>query len=56
MFDDKSFEYLRKRNSEYHEWIDNEISKFNEELKALNEQNYNEAINQLQEKYNANTQ
>ncbi|MEK6455396.1 vWA domain-containing protein [Caldifermentibacillus hisashii] len=56
MFDDKSFEYLRKRNSEYHEWIDNEISKFNEELKALNEQNYNEAINQLQEKYKANTQ
>ncbi|WP_368985612.1 VWA domain-containing protein [Caldifermentibacillus hisashii] len=56
MFDDKSFEYLRKRNSEYHEWIDNEISKFNEELKELNEQNYNEAINQLQEKYNANTQ
>ncbi|WP_346206503.1 VWA domain-containing protein [Caldifermentibacillus hisashii] len=55
-FNREAYEYLTKVNREYHEWIDNEISKFNEELKALNEQNYNEAINQLQEKYNTNTQ
>ncbi len=55
-FNREAYEYLTKVNREYHEWIDNEISKFNEELKELNEQNYNEAINQLQEKYNANTQ
>ncbi|WP_368974433.1 VWA domain-containing protein [Caldifermentibacillus hisashii] len=55
-FNREAYEYLTKVNREYHEWIDNEISKFNEELKELNEQNYNEAINQLQEKYNVNTQ
>ncbi|MEN0650463.1 VWA domain-containing protein [Caldifermentibacillus hisashii] len=56
LFSKESFEYLTKKNTKYHQWINGEVEKFNEELKELNEQNYNEAINQLQEKYNANTQ
>jgi len=56
LFSKESYEYLTKKNTKYHQWINGEVEKFKEELKALNEQNYNEAINQLQEKYNANTQ
>jgi len=56
LFSKESYEYLTKKNTKYHQWINGEVEKFKEELKTLNEQNYNEAINQLQEKYNANTQ
>ncbi|MBB2481860.1 VWA domain-containing protein [Bacillus sp. APMAM] len=56
MFDKDSFDYLDKKDSEYHKWIQEEINKFNQELKALNENNYQEAIKQLEEKYNENTQ
>lgn len=55
-FSEESFRYLENKNIEYHKWILREIDKFDKELKALNEQNYSEALKQLEEKYISNTQ
>lgn len=56
VFNNETYEYLINKNSKYHKWIDNEIKNFNKELKAINEQNYKEALEQLEEKYVTNTQ
>ena len=48
--------YIEEKNREYHDWIDSEIQKFKEELHALNEKNYSEAIKILEEKYQQNSQ
>jgi Ca-activated chloride channel homolog len=47
---------IEEKNREYHDWINSEITKFKEELHALNEKNYTEAIKSLEEKYQQNTQ
>lgn len=52
----ESYDYLEKKNNEYHDWISSEIDKFNEELRALNEKSYTEAISALEQKYQQNTQ
>ncbi|WP_050613831.1 vWA domain-containing protein [Bacillus testis] len=45
---------LEQKNKEYHQWIDEEISRFETELKALNDQGYAEALNALEQKYKQN--
>jgi Ca-activated chloride channel homolog len=52
----ESYEYLEKKNREYHQWIKNEIKMFNDELKNINQQNYQEAKKALEEKYQLNSQ
>lgn len=54
--DKEAFQYLDEKNRVYHSWIMEEITKFKEELKALNEKNYTEALNTLENKYMQNTQ
>ncbi|MEW9109772.1 vWA domain-containing protein [Cytobacillus gottheilii] len=49
-------DYLQQKNTEYHDWIREEIDQFNEELKALNEKSYSEALQTLEEKYQTNAQ
>ncbi|WP_080848721.1 vWA domain-containing protein [Cytobacillus gottheilii] len=49
-------DYLQQKNNEYHDWIREEIDQFNEELKALNEKSYSEALRTLEEKYQTNAQ
>jgi Ca-activated chloride channel homolog len=56
LMDKESRMYLEKKNKEYHHWIDQEIKRFEEELKSLNEKSYAEAIKVLEEKYQQNTQ
>ncbi|MEH7883201.1 VWA domain-containing protein [Bacillus sp. JJ1609] len=47
---------IEEKNRAYHDWIDSEIKKFKEELHALNEKNYTEAIKSLEDKYQQNSQ
>jgi len=47
---------IEEKNRAYHDWINSEILKFKEELHALNEKNYTEAIKTLEEKYQQNSQ
>lgn len=56
LMDEDSRVYLEEKNKQYHDWIDGQIEKFNNELKALNEKNYAEAIKTLEDKYQQNTQ
>lgn len=56
LMSEESRVYLDEKNREYHAWIDSEIQKFKEQLHALNEMNYSEAIKTLEEKYQQNTQ
>lgn len=56
LMDNEAFEYLNTKNNEYHQWIKDEIDQFNQELKALNEKSYGEALKVLEDKYNVNTQ
>ena len=51
----ESHDYLKQKNIDYHNWIEQEYDKLRDELKALNEQNYAEAIKLLEEKYRTNT-
>jgi Ca-activated chloride channel homolog len=51
----ESHDYLKQKNNDYHQWIEDEYIKLKEELEALNEQNYAEAVKQLEEKYLTNT-
>nr|WP_295975097.1 VWA domain-containing protein [uncultured Bacillus sp.] len=54
--DSDSYRYLDRKNSEYHDWINSEVEKFEAELKSLNNQSYTEAIKALEEKYQQNAQ
>ncbi|WP_445669224.1 VWA domain-containing protein [Margalitia sp. FSL K6-0131] len=56
LMDNEAFDYLNNKNNEYHQWIKTEIDQFNQELKALNEKSYGEALKVLEDKYNVNTQ
>lgn len=47
----ESHDYLRQKNSEYHDWIEKEYLELKRELEELNEANFNEAIESLEEKY-----
>jgi Ca-activated chloride channel homolog len=51
----ESHDYLQQKNKEYHKWIEQEYDKIRDELEALNEQNYAEAVKLLEEKYLTNT-
>jgi Ca-activated chloride channel homolog len=51
----ESHDYLTQKNKDYHKWIEQEYNKLRDELEALNEQNYAEAMKQLEEKYLTNT-
>ncbi|WP_458415056.1 vWA domain-containing protein [Schinkia sp. CFF1] len=53
--DNSSSMYLNKKNIDYHNWIRSEIGKFDDELKALNEKSYVEALHSLEDKYKQNT-
>jgi Ca-activated chloride channel family protein len=55
-FNDEAYEYLTKMNTEYHQWIQEQIDQFEKELKALNETSYSQAIKALEDKYITNTQ
>ena len=51
----ESHDYLKQKNIDYHKWIEQEYDKLRDELKAINEQNYAEAMKILEEKYRTNT-
>jgi Ca-activated chloride channel homolog len=48
--------YLENKNNEYHKWIGEQIDEFKNQLKELNEKNYQEAKKALEEKYQLNSQ
>jgi len=47
----ESHDYLRERNRKYHEWITEEYVELKKELKNMNEMQFGEAIQALEEKY-----
>lgn len=51
----ESHDYLRTRNSEYHDWIKSQQNALKEDLKKMNDMQYNEAIQALEDKYLQNT-
>lgn len=51
----ESHDYLHQKNTEYHDWIEQEYGKLRDELKTMNELNHTEAIKALEEKYLTNT-
>lgn len=51
----ESHDYLRQKNSEYHDWIEQEYAQLKKDLEALNEKNYVEAVKALENKYLENT-
>ncbi|MEK3889378.1 vWA domain-containing protein [Bacillus sp. FSL K6-3431] len=51
----ESHDYLRQKNTEYHDWIEEEYTKLKEELHKLNDTKVDEAIQMLEEKYIENT-
>ncbi len=50
----ESHDYLRKRNNEYHNWIEEEYNKLKKELRKLNEKKIDEALQLLEEKFKQN--
>ncbi|MRG87380.1 VWA domain-containing protein [Salinibacillus xinjiangensis] len=48
--------YLLEKNKEYHAWIQSEVNQLEEELDALNESSYKEAVKALEEKYELNVE
>ena len=51
----EAHDYLKQKNTDYHNWIVEEYDKLNADLKAMNEMNYTEAIKELENKYLQNT-
>lgn len=51
----EAHDYLKQKNTEYHNWIEEEYKKLYDNLKAMNEMNYSEAIQELERKYLQNT-
>ncbi|MEO4054201.1 VWA domain-containing protein [Solibacillus sp. CAU 1738] len=51
----ESHDYLKLKNAEYHDWIEKEYGKLKADLEALNELNYAEAVQELEDKYIKNT-
>ncbi|WP_405100021.1 vWA domain-containing protein [Oceanobacillus sp. FSL H7-0719] len=55
LMSEESHDYLRKKNGEYHTWIEDEYTKLKGSLYELNDKNIDEAIQILEEKYMENT-
>lgn len=55
MMSPEAHDYLQQKNKDYHNWIEEEYDRLRDDLKAINEMNYTEAINSLEEKYMNNT-
>ena len=53
---DDAQDYLKEKNTHYHDWINGEIEKFDHELSSLNDKGYGEAVKHLEELYNSNNQ
>lgn len=51
----ESHDYLKNKNEEYHLWIEQEYDKLRDELKQINELNYQEATKLLEETYKQNS-
>ncbi|RHW40190.1 VWA domain-containing protein [Lysinibacillus yapensis] len=52
---EESHDYLQKKNSEYHNWVEEQYDRLRADLEAMNEMNYEETVKQLEEKYLTNT-
>jgi Ca-activated chloride channel homolog len=50
----QSHDYLIQKNTEYHAWIEQEYDKLKKELEVLNDKNYQEAIQSLEDTYQQN--
>lgn len=50
----ESHDYLIQKNVDYHLWIEQEYDKLKKELEVLNDKNYTEAIQALEQEYNQN--
>ena len=50
----ESHDYLIQKNMDYHLWIEQEYDKLRKELEILNDKNYAEAIQSLEQQYNQN--
>lgn len=48
----EAFQYLDKKNSEYHNWIFSEIDQIKKDLDGINEKNFHDALKDLEERYN----
>ncbi len=55
MMTGESHDYLQEKNISYHSWIEEEYDKLREDLKALNDSNFKEAIQTLEDKYKKST-
>lgn len=51
----ESHDYLIAKNGDYHNWVEEQYNLLRADLEAMNEMNYEEAVNQLEEKYLTNT-
>lgn len=50
----QSHDYLIDKNTEYHQWIEQEYDKLKTSLESLNDKNYTETIQKLEETYQQN--
>ncbi|MCG7344228.1 VWA domain-containing protein [Sporosarcina sp. ACRSL] len=51
----ESYDYLRSKNKEYHDWIQSQYNALKADLKNMNEMEYSKAIQALEEKYLQNS-
>lgn len=51
----ESHDYLRKKNTEYHNWIEEEYKSLKKDLRELNETKIGEALQSLEDKYLKNS-
>jgi Ca-activated chloride channel homolog len=52
---DEQYRYLDDKKTEYSNWIMSEIERFDKELEAMNDKNYAQIKQELEQKYNENT-
>ncbi|MCM3708966.1 vWA domain-containing protein [Sporosarcina luteola] len=52
---EESYKYLTNRNTEYHQWINDEYEELKKSLRESNEMQFNEAIKALEKKYLKNS-
>ncbi|MED3661407.1 hypothetical protein NST62_09835 [Ureibacillus sp. FSL K6-8385] len=45
---------MRDKHYAYHDWIIDELEAFEKELESINDQNYADAVEQLEKKYLSN--
>lgn len=51
----ESYDYLVKRNTDYHSWVQSQYEELKADLENMNEMQYSEAIQALEEKYLQNS-